>query len=125
MTARQRGQATVELALGLPLVLLGVLLVVQVGLVVADQVRVVHAAREGVRAAAVDDRDRCAARRAALARGRAHAGPHRRWRSATVARPARPCGWPSPTGRPPTCPSPARSSPTSPSDARATMRVEG
>ena len=65
MTARQRGQATVELALGLPLVLLGVLLVVQVGLVVADQVRVVHAAREGVRVVAVDDRSG-AARRAAL-----------------------------------------------------------
>ena len=53
MTRRERGQATVELALGLPVVLLGVLLVVQAGLVVADQVRVVHAAREGVRAAAV------------------------------------------------------------------------
>jgi hypothetical protein len=61
----QRGQATVELALGLPVVLIGVLLVVQVGLVVADQVRVVQAAREGVRVAAVDDRPG-EARRAAL-----------------------------------------------------------
>ena len=66
MTVRQRGQATVELALGLPVVLLGVLLVVQVGLVVADQVRVVHAAREGVRVAAVDPRS-SEVRRAALA----------------------------------------------------------
>lgn len=50
---RQRGQATVEIALALPLVLLLVLAVVQVGLVVRDQVLVVHAAREGARAAAV------------------------------------------------------------------------
>ena len=65
MTRRERGQATVELALGLPVVLLGVLLVVQVGLVVADQVRVVHSAREAVRVAAVDDRA-SETRRAAL-----------------------------------------------------------
>jgi Flp pilus assembly protein TadG len=56
VSAGQRGQATVELALGLPVVLVGILLVVQVGLVVADQVRVVAAAREGARVAAVDDR---------------------------------------------------------------------
>jgi Flp pilus assembly protein TadG len=66
VTGRQRGQATVELALGLPVVLLAVLLVVQVGLVVADQVRVVHAAREAARVAAVDARA-AEARRAALA----------------------------------------------------------
>ena len=66
MTRGERGQATVELALGLPVVLLGVLLVVQVGLVVADQVRVVHSAREAVRVAAVDDRA-SETRRAALA----------------------------------------------------------
>ena len=49
-----RGQASVELALCLPLLVGALLLVVQVGLVVADQVRVVHAAREAARAAAVD-----------------------------------------------------------------------
>jgi len=50
------GQAAVELALVLPLVLLLLLLVVQVALVARDQVLVVHAAREGARAAAVDPR---------------------------------------------------------------------
>lgn len=56
---RPRGsaaQATVELALALPVVLLLALLLVQVGLVVRDQVLVVHAARAGARAAAVDPR---------------------------------------------------------------------
>jgi hypothetical protein len=48
------GQAAVELALALPLVLVLVLAVVQVGLVVRDQVLVVHAAREAARRAAVD-----------------------------------------------------------------------
>ena len=52
-TGGQCGQAAVELALGLPLVFLAVLAVVQVVLVVRDQVAVVHAAREGARAAAV------------------------------------------------------------------------
>lgn len=50
---RDRGQAAVELALALPLVLLLVLGAVQVALVARDQVGVVHAAREGARAAAV------------------------------------------------------------------------
>lgn len=49
----EHGQAAVELALGLPLVFLAVLAVVQVVLVARDQVAVVHAAREGARAAAV------------------------------------------------------------------------
>ena len=49
------GQAAVELALVLPLVALLALLLVQVGLVVRDQVLVVHAAREAAREAAVDD----------------------------------------------------------------------
>jgi Flp pilus assembly protein TadG len=62
---RDRGQATVELALGLPIVLLGLLFVVQVGLLMADQVRVLQAAREGARVAAVDARPG-AARDAAL-----------------------------------------------------------
>jgi len=48
-----RGQSTVELALVLPLVALLAFALVQVGLVVRDQVLVVHAAREGARAAAV------------------------------------------------------------------------
>jgi len=47
------GQATVELAVALPLVVTLLLLVVQVGLVVRDQVLVIHAAREAARTAAV------------------------------------------------------------------------
>ena len=62
---RQHGQATVELALAMPVVMLAVLAVLQVGLVVRDQVRVQHAAREGARVAAVDPA-RSAARTAAL-----------------------------------------------------------
>lgn len=50
---RDLGQAAVELALALPLVLLLLLGAVQVALVARDQVGVVHAAREGARAAAV------------------------------------------------------------------------
>ena len=60
----ERGQATVELALLLPLVALLLLAVVQVAVVARDQVLVAHAAREAVRAAAVDP-DVDAARRAA------------------------------------------------------------
>ena len=61
-----RGQSTVEFALVLPLVVMVLLLVVQVGLVVRDQVLVVHAAREAARAAAVgDSTTRCAAPRPA------------------------------------------------------------
>jgi Flp pilus assembly protein TadG len=48
-----RGQATVELALLLPLVVMLLLAVVQVGLIARDAVLVVHAAREAVREAAV------------------------------------------------------------------------
>jgi len=51
---REGGQATVEVALLLPLLALLLLAVVQVGLVVRDQVLVTHAAREAARAAAVD-----------------------------------------------------------------------
>jgi hypothetical protein len=51
---RERGQATVEFAFVLPLLLLAVLAVVQVSLVVRDQLGVVHAAREAARAASVD-----------------------------------------------------------------------
>jgi Flp pilus assembly protein TadG len=49
-----RGQATVELALVLPLVALLLLAIVQVALVARDQNLVTHAAREAARAAAVD-----------------------------------------------------------------------
>ncbi|HVL93175.1 MAG TPA: TadE/TadG family type IV pilus assembly protein [Acidimicrobiales bacterium] len=51
---RSGGQASVELALALPLVAMLLLLVAQAGLVVRDQVLVVHAAREAARRAAVD-----------------------------------------------------------------------
>jgi Flp pilus assembly protein TadG len=50
----QRGQATVELALVMPLIALALLAVVQTGLVVRDDLAVQHAAREGARAASVD-----------------------------------------------------------------------
>lgn len=63
---RDGGQAAVELALVLPLVALLLLLVVQVGLVVRAQVLVIHGAREGARAAAVDPAEG-AAREAVLA----------------------------------------------------------
>ena len=62
--ADQLGQATVELALILPLVALLLLALVQAAMVARDQLLVAHAAREAVRAAAVDD-DVDAARRAA------------------------------------------------------------
>jgi len=65
-----RGQATVEFALVLPLVVLLLLLVAQVGLVVREQILLTHAAREAARAASVTDGDRVgAARRAALRSG--------------------------------------------------------
>jgi Flp pilus assembly protein TadG len=48
------GQATVELALVLPLVAVLLLALVQVAVVARDQVLVAHAAREAARAAAVD-----------------------------------------------------------------------
>ena len=53
---RSRGQATVEVALALPLVVLVLLLLVQVALVGRAALLVAHAAREGARAAAVDGR---------------------------------------------------------------------
>ncbi|HKY64794.1 MAG TPA: TadE family type IV pilus minor pilin [Acidimicrobiales bacterium] len=62
--SRDRGQATVELALVLPFVALLLLALVQAAVVARDQVLVTHAAREAARAAAVDD-DVDAARRAA------------------------------------------------------------
>lgn len=53
----ERGQATVEAALTLPVVLLGLLLIVQVAVVVRDALALAQAAREGARAAAVSARD--------------------------------------------------------------------
>lgn len=48
------GQATVEFALLLPLVVFAALALIQVGLVVRDHLAVVHAAREAAREASVD-----------------------------------------------------------------------
>ncbi len=48
------GQATLELALGLPVLALLLAGVVEVGLLVSDHTRVWHAAREGARVAVVD-----------------------------------------------------------------------
>lgn len=50
----ERGQATVEFALVLPLVVVFALIGVQLGVVAKDLVLVHHAAREGARAAAVE-----------------------------------------------------------------------
>ena len=57
----ESGQATAELALVTPFVLLLFLCLVQVGLVARDQILVTHAARAGARAAAVDPRPDIAA----------------------------------------------------------------
>lgn len=54
MRSKERGQATVELALCLPLVALLLGLVVEIGSIVADQARLWHAAREAARVSAVD-----------------------------------------------------------------------
>lgn len=62
---REHGQAAVELALSLPLVVLLLLAAVQTGLVVRDQILVVHASREAARAAVVSS-EPGAARRAAI-----------------------------------------------------------
>jgi Flp pilus assembly protein TadG len=61
-----RGQATVELALLLPVVVLLALALLQLGIVARDVVLVTHASREAARAAAVDP-DPEAAREAAAA----------------------------------------------------------
>jgi hypothetical protein len=50
----ESGQATVEFALVLPLVIMAMLALIQVALVVRDHLAVVHAAREAARAASVD-----------------------------------------------------------------------
>lgn len=53
----ERGQATVELALLLPVVALVLLAVVQIGLVARDQVVLTHVAREAAREVAVSGDD--------------------------------------------------------------------
>ena len=69
MTSRSDvGQATVELALVLPVVLIALALVLQVALVARDRVAVVHATRAAARAAAVEPTV-AAATRAARATG--------------------------------------------------------
>jgi hypothetical protein len=64
MRSNQRGQATVELALSLPVLVVLLGFVVEVAMVAGDQVRLWHAAREAARAAVVDP-DPSAARDAA------------------------------------------------------------
>ncbi len=66
--ARENGQATVELALCLPLVALLLGVVFELAMVAVDQVRLVHTAREIARAAVVDP-DPDVARRVASASG--------------------------------------------------------
>lgn len=51
---REPGQATVEFALVLPLVVMAMLALIQVGLLVRDHLAVVHAAREAARSASVE-----------------------------------------------------------------------
>jgi TadE-like protein len=51
--ASESGQATVELAMCLPMLMLFLLAVVQIAVIVRDQLAVTHLAREGARAAAV------------------------------------------------------------------------
>lgn len=63
---RDAGQAAVELALVMPVVVLLLLTILQVGLLARDSLLVAHASREAARAAAVDP-DPHAARTAALA----------------------------------------------------------
>jgi hypothetical protein len=64
----ERGQATVEIALCLPVVMFVLGALVEVGLIASDQVRLWHAAREAARVAVVDP-DPAAARRAAEGAG--------------------------------------------------------
>lgn len=68
-TGRERGQATVEVALLAPVAVAVVVLVGQLALVARDRVLVVHAAREAARAAVVDTEPGAAARAAARTKG--------------------------------------------------------
>jgi Flp pilus assembly protein TadG len=67
--AGERGQATVEVALLVPVVSLLVLAVVQVGVLVHEQLLVTAAAREAVRAAAVSPEPESARRAASTVGG--------------------------------------------------------
>lgn len=70
MQGRQRGQASVELALCLPLALLVLAALLELGIFVTEQVRLWHAAREAARVAVVDpspEAPRTAAERVGLA----------------------------------------------------------
>ena len=65
----ERGQAAVEFVLCLPIVALGLGVLIEIGLLVGDHVRLWHAAREGARIAIVDsdpDEIRGAAEQAGL-----------------------------------------------------------
>jgi len=66
---RDRGQAAVETALVLPLIVAVMLALVQVGLLVRDRILVVHSAREAARAAAVDPTTEAASAAAFAATG--------------------------------------------------------
>lgn len=65
----ERGQATVELVLTLPVVVMLVLAVVQVGVVTRDRVVLAHVAREAARQVAVDARQAVATDAARRASG--------------------------------------------------------
>jgi Flp pilus assembly protein TadG len=67
-SSRERGAASVEFAIVLPVVVVALLLLVQVALLVSWQLDVAHAAREGARALAVTNDD-AQARKTALAAG--------------------------------------------------------
>lgn len=67
--SHEGGQASVELALVLPVLLSLVLLLVEAGLVVKDYVLVAHAAREAARVAVVDPRESAVAQAARGASG--------------------------------------------------------
>lgn len=68
-SSRDGGQASVELALLLPIVVVLLLAVLQVGLLARDVVLVTHASREAARAAATDPDPRAARRAAAESSG--------------------------------------------------------
>jgi Flp pilus assembly protein TadG len=75
--SRERGQATVEFALVLPILVLALMAVLQVALVVRDHVAVVNAAREAARQASVDSDPSAAqwAARRSLPHSHAEVGP--------------------------------------------------
>ncbi|MCY4036197.1 MAG: pilus assembly protein [bacterium] len=66
---RDRGQAAVETALVLPLIVAVVLALVQIGLLARDRILVVHSVREAARAAAVEPSTQAASASAWAATG--------------------------------------------------------